>query len=246
MIRNALVVGINQYPSLKDELTRKAKHLTTPAGDAEVVAQLLERYGEFKVQRLPSVNQDDKLVVNPRQGVKLEELKKAINDLFCPQTGQIPETAVLFFAGHGRRESGHGETEGYLVTSDARPTQDLWGLSLKWLRQVLDESPVRQQIIWLDCCHSGELFNFVQEDLVEYQTGRDRCFIAASRDFQVAYAQAQGEHGVLSGALIKGLDPTLQNNKWITNYSLVHFVEEALKQAPQHRFLRTQRAKLIL
>ncbi|NJM24088.1 MAG: hypothetical protein HC907_38740 [Richelia sp. SM1_7_0] len=35
MRRDALVVGINQYPFLKDTPTSKAKHLTTPAADAE-------------------------------------------------------------------------------------------------------------------------------------------------------------------------------------------------------------------
>lgn len=42
MKRDALVVGINQYPFLKDTPTSKAKHLKTPAADAEAIAQLLE------------------------------------------------------------------------------------------------------------------------------------------------------------------------------------------------------------
>lgn len=42
MAREALVVGINQYSFLKDTPTSQAKHLTTPASDAEAIAQLLE------------------------------------------------------------------------------------------------------------------------------------------------------------------------------------------------------------
>jgi LuxR family glucitol operon transcriptional activator len=38
MARDALVVGINEYPFLKDTPTSKAKHLTTPASDAEAIA----------------------------------------------------------------------------------------------------------------------------------------------------------------------------------------------------------------
>jgi uncharacterized caspase-like protein len=38
MRRDALVVGINQYPFLKDTQTSPAKHLTTPAADAEAIA----------------------------------------------------------------------------------------------------------------------------------------------------------------------------------------------------------------
>jgi hypothetical protein len=119
-------------------------------------------------------------------------------------------------------------------------------VSLQWLRQILHESPVRQQIIWLDCCHSGELFNFAETDLGEFEKGRDRCFIVASRDFQFAYEQTTGKHGVLSGALIKGLDPTLQPDKWVTNVSLVNFVNEALKEAPQHPICNNSGGQILL
>lgn len=39
MRRDALVVGINKYPFLRNS-TANYKHLTTPASDAEVIAQL--------------------------------------------------------------------------------------------------------------------------------------------------------------------------------------------------------------
>jgi uncharacterized caspase-like protein len=38
MARDALVVGINQYPFLKDAPTSKATHLKTPASEAEAIA----------------------------------------------------------------------------------------------------------------------------------------------------------------------------------------------------------------
>jgi energy-coupling factor transporter ATP-binding protein EcfA2 len=243
--RDALVVGINKYPFLKDS-TGKYNHLTTPASDAEAIAQLLERYGEFQVERLPTVNQNDKQQVNPQEVVKLQELERAITNLFCPQGGQIPETAVLFFAGHGLRRNLDNGTEGYLATSDANPRKELRGMSLQWLRQILHDSPVRQQIIWLDCCHSGELLNFAKTDLGESEKGRDRFFIVASRDHQVAYAQADGKHGVLSGALLRGLDPRQQPDKWVTNVTLVNFVKEALKDAPQHPIYTEPDGQIIL
>lgn len=245
MTRDALVVGINQYPFLRENPASRTKNLTTPASDAEAIAQLLENYGDFQVRRLPETNQDGKLRVDPKKSVKLKELQDAIAELFHPKNGQVPETAVLFFAGHGLRRSLAGGTEGYLVTSDS-PKQENWGLSLRWLRQLLHESPVRQQVIWLDCCHSGELLNFAETDLGEYEKGRDRCFIVASRDFQVAYAAALGEHGVLSGALIQGLDPTLQPDKWVTNFTLVDFVKQALKEAPQHPICTNSGGQIIL
>ena len=58
MRRDALVVGINQYPFLKDTPTSHAKHLTTPAADAEAIAQLLDEHGDFRVTRLPAIEID--------------------------------------------------------------------------------------------------------------------------------------------------------------------------------------------
>jgi uncharacterized caspase-like protein len=65
MNRDALVVGINQYPFLKDTPTSKAKHLNTPASDAEAIAQRLEDYGGFRVRRLPKTVQEGQRRVAP-------------------------------------------------------------------------------------------------------------------------------------------------------------------------------------
>lgn len=236
MTRDALVVGINQYPFLKDAPTSKAKHLKTPAGDAEAIAQLLETYGDFRVQRLPESNIEGKLQVDPKKMVTAEELEKAIASLFLPNSGRTPETALLFFAGHGLRNTKGEKPEGYLATSDANPRKDIWGVSLQWLRQLLQESPVRQQIIWLDCCFSGELLNFRETELGGQWLGcdretshKDRFFLAASRDYEVAYQQLDGEHGVLSGAILKGLDPYQDPGyEWITHQTLASAVEREI------------------
>lgn len=236
MKRDALVVGINQYPYLQDTPKSQPKHLKTPAGDAEAIAQLLETYGEFRVQRLPVGNINGKLQVDPGKTVKAEELEKAIANLFQPNSGRTPETALLFFAGHGLRNTTGNQPEGYLATSDASPRKDKWGVSLQWLRQLLQESGVRQQIVWLDCCHSGELLNFRATELGEQWLGcdretshKDRFFLAASRDYEVAYQQLDGEHGVLSGAILKGLDPYQDPGyEWITNSTLAGAVEREI------------------
>jgi WD40 repeat protein len=236
MKRQALVVGINEYPFDKD--------LPTAAADAEAVAQLLEKYGHFEVHRLPS--QDGVRSVAPEGQVSLQELEKAIIRLFQPKSGIIPETALLFFAGHGLQRGRDGETEGFLLTSEVGSGNDEGLFSLKRLRQMLQNSPVRQQLVWLDCCHSGELFNFTETDLAEEHRGRDRCFIAASREFQVAFGQESGEHGELTGALLQGLDPSNRDDGWVTNYTLKDFIEEALKDAPQHPVLSNTGGQIIL
>ena len=230
MTRDALVVGINQYPFLKDSPTSKAKHLKTPAADAEAIAKLLETCGSFKVRRLPASNIDGKLQVDPIKTVKAEELEKAIANLFLPESGRTPETALLFFAGHGFRKPLGRLAQGFLATSDASPTRNQWGMSLRDVREILQASSVRQQIIWLDCCFSGELLNFKDTDLGGQGSGCDRFFIAASLDYEVAYQQLDAEHGVLTGTLLKGLDPyQIPEYEWITDRTLAVAVERHLK-----------------
>ena len=110
--RDALVVGINNYPIFGDKPNNPAKHLKQSADDAEAIAQILEEYGEFEVRRLPVVNQNGKLRVdstnyNYSSLVKQKQLEQAITELFHPQGELIPETALLYFNGHGlRRKNG--------------------------------------------------------------------------------------------------------------------------------------------
>ena len=54
MIREALVVGINCYPLLKDA-TGKALPLLEATEDAEALAQILETYSNFRVRLLPEI-----------------------------------------------------------------------------------------------------------------------------------------------------------------------------------------------
>ncbi len=231
MSRDALVVGINKYPFLKDSSTGNHKHLTTPAGDAEAIAQLLEAHNNFRVTRFPASNINGKLQVDPDKPLKIEELEKAILDLFLPESGFSPETALLFFAGHGlRKQLRTSLTQGFLATSDVCPGKSVWGFSLRDLWEILQQSPVKQQIIWLDCCFSGELLNFKDTELGRHSSGCDRFLIAASREYEVAYQQLDGKHGVLTGALLAGLNPHLVPEfEWITNRTLAVSVEQKIQ-----------------
>ena len=89
MDREALVVGINRYPLLRDAKTRKPLHLEKPAADAEAIAQLLEKYGNFRVHRLPGVySPEGKRGVDrnpsPQNLVTVPILEAAIAQLFNP------------------------------------------------------------------------------------------------------------------------------------------------------------------
>ena len=226
MVRDGLVVGINSY---KYEGLR---NLQTPAQDAEAVAQVLEKYGEFEIWRLPeAVDRETRQpkVAKTRE-VSLPQLKQALVKLFKPESRQIPDTALFYFSGHGLRQD-LGIQEGFLATSDVFPDLEFNGLSLQWLRRLLQESPIKQQIIWLDCCNSGE-FNFQEADPGEQGQARDRCFIAASRGFEQAYEDLAEPYSVLTKVLLQGLTPQ-SPQQWITNISLVEFINQNLHNATQ-------------
>jgi hypothetical protein len=225
MSRDALVVGINTYTHLRN--------LRTPATDAEAIAQRLEQDGEFRVRRLPEAIHQSEGVNQASVGetipVSKTQLKRAIVELFKPNSTQVSETALLYFSGHGIRDD-LGIQEGYLASSDANPQADEFGLSLSWLRHLLAESPIQQQVVWLDCCHSGALLVNVRDaDPGDRGKGKHRCFIASSRDYQSSWQDLNSPYSVLTKALLAGLDPARQLDRWVTNISLTDFINQSLQ-----------------
>lgn len=227
-----MIVGIKIY-----DPRSRLRSLDSASEDAKAIEQTLTQYGSFRVTKL--LNE-----------VSQATLEVAINQLFNPATdneNNIPETALLFFAGHGLRRT-VGISEGYLATSDVNPSENRWGVRLGWLQQLLRKSPVRQQVIWLDCCYSGELLNDFNQDLREAAPGylgkRDRCFIAASRDYEAAYGTRS--RGVLTNALLQVLDPMQHPDGRVTSWTLKLKVEEALRLTMQNPICDNSGDQIIL
>ena len=230
MNRKALVVGINYYPLLKDS-SAQPRNLIKPAADAEAIAQLLETSGNFDVQRFPGVKMEGYWQVDPHPKTKnssINLLKEAISKLFNPQNN-IPETALLFFVGNSLLDEEGGVEEGFLATSDTNPEKGKWGISLHWLSQLLQKSPVKQQIVWLDCYHQEKQINFLQTALGNLEsTDNDRCFIFVSQATEVTTTQINSEHSFLTNCLLEALEPENNPNGWVTNYSLIDYLNQKL------------------
>ncbi|OQX25781.1 MAG: hypothetical protein BWK80_13855 [Desulfobacteraceae bacterium IS3] len=245
MSRDALVIGINIYDNIL-----QLPPLRSPSENAEEVARMLEKYGNFSVRRLPCVKdvKSKSLKVCPSTSLKIKEVREALIQLFKPEGKNIPDTALLFFCGHGFRVSAGEIHDGYLAASNSDPRGEIMGISLKWLRELLQTSPVRQQIIWLDTCHAAELFNFDEAYPGDRGQAKDLCFIAASREFEKAYQETFARRGVLSGALLKGLEPATQPDREVSNLWLCHFIAETLKKekAPQTPIFRNFGEPIIL
>ena len=224
MTRAALVVGINTYTHFRN--------LKAPAKDAEAIAQLLQQDGEFKITRLPEAIAKENDRLSPKVGETLAvsqgQLEKALEQLFCPDSDQVPDTALFYFSGHGLPDS-KGFDKGYLVTSETDGDRPRLAISLRWLHWLLSKSPVRRQIVWLDCCHSGGLLIDVEAANPGNSQGRSRCFIASSRDFEQSWQDLNSPYSVLTQALLEGLDPARLPGRWVDTFALVDYVNQALK-----------------
>ena len=236
MSRDALIVGVSSYQFLPS--------LNAPAHDAEAIAQQIEAHGDFRVARLPEIVQAEKLRIGTKTLVTLTELETALVKLFKPNGNNIPQTALFYFSGHGLQKD-VGIREGYLATSDANPNANFYGLSLFWLRRLLQESTVRQRIVLLDCCHSGEILNFLEAD-PGAKSGTDRLFMAASRDYEAAYESLTGDYSVFTKALLEGLDPRRLTNGTVTNYALTDWVSTTLKGESQQPLFENSGSEIIL
>ncbi|ABW33342.1 nSTAND1 domain-containing NTPase [Acaryochloris marina] len=226
MSRDALIVGINRYQYLPD--------LKAPALDAEAIAQRLEDDGEFDtLYRLPEIiiqGETKKPEIGEKGSVFITKLKQALTQLFLPKSQQIPKTALFYFSGHGLPDQDLvGVDKGYLAASDTNKNNPSSGLSLLWLQSLLSKSPIQQQIIWLDCCHSGSILVNVGAANPGHGESKDRCFIASSRDFEESWEDLNSPYSVLTKALLDGLDPKPLPGRWIDTFSLVDYVNQALK-----------------
>ena len=236
MSRDALIVGVNQYQSLPG--------LNAPAADAEAVAARLQTQGEFRVHRLPEVIKNGRATVGSRRSVTSQMLEESLVQLFKPKGKNVPATALFYYSGHGlQREA--GIQEGYLATSDTDPNKGNFGISLFWLRRLLQQSPVRQIVVILDCCHSGELLSFSDAD-PGARSGIDRLFMAASREFESAYEALEGKHSVFTEALLSGLNPYSREGGKVSSHALTEHVSQQLRGEIQQPLFESSGSEIVL
>lgn len=205
--RDAVVVGICQYGDLP-----MSAQLDTLAKQTEQLAQLLETQGGFKVTRLPCATD---LTLDLKTRVTLPELEQTLEKLLYPPEESPTQTALLFFAGHGLVKFTKVGREGFLATSEA-DGKSVYGVSLKWLRDLLRNSPVKQQIVFLESCHSGEFFAHFQPD-----NNHDYCFVTSARANEKALAE-----GLLIQALLESLDCNKRLTDCITSDMLIDYLQK--------------------
>ena len=131
-MRRALIVGIDEYPD---------SPLLGCVNDASRMARLLESHEDG------SPNFSCRVLTGPPLSITKPILHGKIDELFAHEA----DVALLYFSGHGTvRNMG-----GYLVTPDAKRYNE--GVSMAEVAELASNSPVKEVVILLDCCHSGNL-----------------------------------------------------------------------------------------
>jgi signal transduction histidine kinase len=227
MARYALVIGVAAYNNFRN--------LEKAVTDAEAIAQILERQGNFQeVKRLPAkwLKDEGRWTVATDKKLTGKELGNALRSFLLEQAAK--NEAVIYFAGHGFPVSScMGVQEGYLATSDCAE-DGRNAIPLRHFNALMVESDLSSLVVMLDCCYAGTLLErqLLEPTFTAFNTKRDYYLITACRGFQKAYEGV--EHGVFTGAILKGLAAENADEKGqVSGDRLFDFIYRELKGSGQ-------------
>ena len=137
----ALLVGIEKYT--------KASPLQFVGNDLEQLATALDDRGGFDVS---TVVDSARGSVGATPGAsERDALQQRIESWL--QGIRAKETALLYFSGHGFRDT-NGKL--YLAAIDCDPRDPIpGGIPVQWLRKKLENCPAKSKLLILDACHAG-------------------------------------------------------------------------------------------
>ncbi len=179
MIKRALIVGINDYPTAP---------LKGCIPDAQTMHKLLSKNGDG------SPNFDCRLVTSEHHKVTRELLLELLEQLLL----QEGDSAIFYFSGHGSRNI----LGGFLITQEA--TKASQGLSFHDLQTLVMKSKVREINIILDSCYAGGIGDddLAAAPVAELRTGVT--ILAACQPAQLSKETADG--GIFTSLLVNALE----------------------------------------
>jgi uncharacterized caspase-like protein len=219
MTKLALLVGIDNYPD---------NPLNGCVNDANRMFELLDRHYD------EAPNFECKKLVAPDDCVTRVSLKQEVKDLFERQA----DVALFFFSGHGTANN----LGGYLVTQDAKKYDE--GFSMTEVLTMANNSPARERIILLDCCHSGALGQLpaINNDAAIITEGVT--ILSASRESEVALEQGGG--GLFTSLVCEALEGGAADvcGK-VSTAGIYAYAEETLSGWEQRPLFKIHVSKLI-
>lgn len=196
--RYALVIGNSKY------LDERLSNLNSSIVDAERFAELLQD---------PNIGCFDqvKTVINKSN----QEVKQEIEIFFCNKKRE--DLLLLYYSGHGIKSSS-GQL--FLTAQDTSSSfLKATGVSANFIRENMGESASQRQVLVLDCCYGGAIFEGMKSDNFVGQTvdsilsfqpsGFGKIIITASESMQYAFdgqhVEGQPQNSVFTKHLIEGL-----------------------------------------
>lgn len=229
MSRAALVVGVNFYDHFNN--------LRGCVNDANRIAELLSFHenGErnFEVKKICG---DFK----PNEVISYELLDE-IKELFSNRHNEV---ALFYFSGHGGITPQNG---GFLATSD---TDDIsTGISMAELIEIINDSPVKNKIIVMDTCHSGEMGNHPTFPRSGSCIDEGVTILTASSKEQESIEEGESlysKHGVFTRLLIDALEGGASSILGqITPGSIYSHIDKALGSFGQRPIFKTNTNRFI-
>lgn len=224
--RVALVVGVSQYESTTEfELSP----LSSPIIDAQSICDVLGDYGDIEIIPRPfNRNQNGEFYIDQSGYVSADELKRSISEVLTVQAADEIDLAIFYFSGHAILQD---EQVVWLAASD-KPT----AIAFSWLAEQVENSAVKNVCLWLDCCHSGEIFKHI--DLKD----KGFCVIAASHE-QGESIGIRDERSLMTDLLYKALIPGSENGREIRVLDLIRSIETQHKQLKLPQQILTHHGK---
>jgi len=215
----ALLVGLDDYPD---------SPLAGCVNDASRMAELLARHYD------DDPNFECRILISSGSFVSRAVLKQAVDELFK----RPAEVALLFFSGHGTANN----LGGYLVTPDAKRYDE--GVSMADVLTMANNSPARERIIILDCCHSGAFGQLpaINNDSALLREGVS--VLSASRASESAMEKSGS--GVFTSLVIEALSGGAADvcGK-VTVASVYAYVDQALGGWDQRPLFKSHVSKLV-
>ncbi len=214
-MRKALIVGVDYYSNVNP--------LSGCVNDAYSVKSVLDRNSDGTVNFGAKLN----VATNESSSITRKELKEQVTELFKDDS----DVALFYFSGHGYVEN----TGGYLITSECSDGDD--GFALTELLQLANDSPARNKIIILDCCHAGFVGKLSGSDDKSILSEGITILTASS---ETQYAIEDNGSGVFTSLLVDALNGSASNLVGeVTPGSVYAHIDQSLGPREQRPLFKT-------
>jgi hypothetical protein len=237
--RSALLIVTSSY------VDPAFRRLRAPVHDATALSDVLRdpEIGGYSVEILPN---------KPSHQVRL-----AVNRLFAE--AKSDDLILLYVSGHGVKDVS-GELH-FAVRDTQRGLLAATGVPARFVRDLIDESPARKVVVWLDCCYAGAfpsgMASKASGDVdvlsqLKVGSGRGCAVMTASTHIQFAYepggttmVKGTAEPSVFTQAIVEGLrtgDADLNSDGEVDASELYSYVyEHVRKRTPEQTPTRNDR-----